>query len=173
MSATTTSTIGAAIDYLASTAAALYAAYGAANDVTIQVIDGPPTAASQETIQSMVWIGFDPDNPELPVVVGDQQFATLGARTRDESYAIACCVQYWSGDAANVKAVRDGAFALLAQFETMLRGSPLTGPGDCTLGGAVLFAQIAGGIDYSQLSGSNGLIGQINFHVTCRSRLTS
>jgi hypothetical protein len=170
---TVTSSIGAAIDYLAATAATVYAAYAAANSLTIEVFDGPPTTVSVDVIQSRVYVGFDPDNPELPVVVGDQEFATLGARTRDERYAIACCVQYWSGDQGNVKTVRDGAFALLAQFETMLRGTPLNGPGDCTLGRAVLFSQIAGGIDYSQLAGSAGLIGQINFHVSCRSRLTS
>jgi hypothetical protein len=171
---TITSAIPRAMDYLASTAATVYAAYATANSMTIEVFDGPPPAASQGTVQAQVFVGFDPDNAELPVVVGDQEFGPLGARTRNETFEIACCARYWSGDSTNVKAVRDIAFDLLAQFETMLRGSPAVGgPGDTTLGGNVLFSQISGGIDYTQLSGSSGLIGQINFHIACRARLTS
>jgi hypothetical protein len=170
---TVTSTAGAALDYLVTTATGIYAAYAAANGLTCLVLDGPAPVDSEETYPVVVWVGFDPNNPENPVVVGDQEFAALGARTRNETFTIVNTVRYWTGDTTAVKTVRDQAFALLAQFETMLRGTPLNGPGDCTLGGNVLFSQISGGLQYTPISSGSGLIGEITFHVSCRSRLTS
>ena len=170
---TITSAIPGALDYLVTTATSTYATYAAANNLTCLVLDGPAPVDAEETYPCIVWVGFDPNNPEMPAVLGDQQFATLGARTRDETFTIVNTVRYWTGDVTAVQPTRDQAFALLAQFETMLRGTPLNGPGDCTLGKNVLFSQISGGINYTPIRASGGLIGEIVFHVTCRARLTS
>lgn len=172
MTGTYTSAIGAALDYLADAATVAYAAYTASTGTVVQVIDGPPLAASESTITSLVWIGYDPTNPDEPAGVGDQEFVNLNTTTRNENFQLVNTIEYWSGDSGNVRAVRDGAFQLFAIFELLVRGRG-GNPGDTTLGGAVMWSQIAGGESYAQDSGSGGLIGRIIFHVSARARLTT
>lgn len=160
----TTSSIPAAIDYLVQAATT---AFGS----SVQVTDGPLVSGTEPTAQDQLWIGYSPLNEELPAVVGDQDFAALGARSRNENYAILCCLIQWSGDPAT-KALRDSAFALLATVETLLRGTG-GNPGDCTLGGAVLYSQISGGIEVMPTEDTTGAGLAIQFHVQCRARLTS
>lgn len=160
---TTTSSMAAAVDYLVTT---VTTALGSG----AHVFDGPPITGTELTFDDRVWIGYSPVSPDLPAVVGDQQFAALGARSRNEEYAIVCAVEHWSGDPA-MRALRDGAMSLLAGIETLLRGTG-GNPGDCTLGGAVLFAQISGGIELHQAETPNGASVLIQFHVQCRARLT-
>lgn len=158
-----TSTMAAAIDYLVT---ACTSAFGS----TAHVFDGPPSADTQLTLDDRVWIGYSPISPDLPAAAGDQQFATLGARSRDETYAIVCAVEHFGGD-TTMRPLRDGAFALLATVETLLRGTG-GNPGDCTLGGAVLFAQISGGLEMHQAQTPAGASVLVQFHVQCRARLT-
>jgi hypothetical protein len=160
----TTSSIPAAIDYLLQAATK---AYG----TTVQVMDGPPISGTESTAQDQLWIGYSPVSPDLPAVAGDQDFAALGARSRNETYAIVCCLVQWSGD-PTMQSLRDSAFALLGTFELLLRGTG-GNPGDCTLGGAVLFSQLAGGIEVVPTEDTTGAGLAIQFHVRCRARLTS
>ncbi|WP_051943879.1 hypothetical protein [Streptacidiphilus rugosus] len=160
----TTSAISAAVDYLVTAATT---AYG----TSAHVFDGPPATDTALDLDDRIWIGFDPVNEGVPAVTGDQEFAALGARSRNETFEIVCAVEHWSGD-STFRGLRDGAFALLAQVEMLLRG---TGgqPGDCTLGGAVLYAQVSGGIELHQSSTANGAAVLVLFHISCRARLTS
>lgn len=158
-----TSSIAAAIDYLVT---ACTTAVGA----SAHVFDGPPPGDTELVLDDRIWIGYSPLGPDLPAAAGDQQFATLGARTRDETYSLVCAVEHFGGDTA-MRPLRDGALALLATVETQLRGTG-GNPGDCTLGGNVLFAQIAGGIEVHQAQTPAGASVLVQFHVSCRARLT-
>lgn len=160
----TTSSIPAAIDYLVT---AITTALG----TTAHVFDGPPFSDTTLALDDRVWIGYSPLNPDLPAATGDQDFGPLGARSRNEEYAIVCALEHWSGSTA-VQPLRAGAFALLRQIEILLRGTG-GNPGDCTLAGAVLFAGISGGIEVHQGQTANGASVLIQFHITCRARLTS
>jgi len=160
----TSSAMGAAIDYLATAAAAAFPA-------PIQVVDGPVVTDTMETATSRIWVGADPDNPDAPAAEGDQEFAALGARSRNETFAIVNTVDFWSGNTVAAP-VRAGAFALLRTFELLIRGTN-GNPGDTRMGGAVLWSQIAGDVAYHQIDSSDGLIGRIVFHVSCMARLTS
>jgi hypothetical protein len=154
-------------------AALVAAAKTAYNTAKVDVLEGPPVTALDDTYSQRVWIGYNPLNPEEPSATGDQEFATLGARSRNEDFTVVCCCEYWTGDPTPSTA-RLGAFALLSAFEPLLRGTPGSGgPGDATLGRVVLWSQIAGGIDYAAEQSSNGVVGRVVFHVTCRARLTS
>ena len=159
----TTSSIGAAIDYLVT---AVTAAMPTAN-----VFDGPPTSDTELTLDDRVWIGYSPIDPQLPASTGSQDFRGIGARRRDEDFAIVCAVEHWSGD-TTIQPLRDGAFALLAGVETLLRG---TGgdPGDTTLDGSVLYCGIGGGIEVYQAQTSNGASVMIQFHIQCHNVLTA
>ncbi|MDH6134657.1 hypothetical protein P3T37_004061 [Kitasatospora sp. MAA4] len=158
-----TSSIGAAVDYLLT-------ACTTALGTTAHVFDGPPVGDTQLSLDDRIWIGFSPVSPDLPAATGDQQFAALGARSRDETFAVVCAVEHFGGTTA-MRQLRDGAFALLATVETLLRGTG-GNPGDCTLGGAVLFAQLSGGIEVHQAQTPAGASVLIQFHVQCRARLT-
>ena len=171
MSAITTSAVVPALNYLAATATTVYAAYAAANNEVIQVIDGPPTAASEATITSLVWIGYDPTNPDEPAALGTQDVTNLNTTTRNETLTIVNTIEYWTGDSADVQGARDGAAALLAVFELMLRGVG-GNPGDTTMNGAVTWSQITS-TELTQDSSSSGLIARIVFRVTAKARLTT
>lgn len=166
---TTTSAIPAAIDYLVK---ACRAAFGE----TARVFDGPHINDAELARQDLVWIGHNPLTdvgiPE-PVVTGDQSFATLGARSRDETFAIVCAIEHWSGS-TDMQPTRAAAFALLARIEQLLRGTPASGGiGDATLGGAVLYAQIGGGMETYHMQSDRGSSCAVVFHISCMARLTT
>jgi len=164
---TLTSQLGAAIGYLVTAATAAFPA-------PMQVVEGPMLSDTQLTPTARIWIGADPTS-EGEAATAEQEFATIvQARSRNETGEIVCCVEYWTGNADNPAAqVRAGAFGLLATFELLLRGSPTTGPGDTTMGGAVKWSQIAGGLTFSYDSDDAGMIGRIVFHVQYMQRLTT
>ena len=164
---TSTSQLAAAINYLVAKATAAF-------PDPIVVIDGPMILDTALTPTSRVWIGADPTS-EGDAATAEQEFATINqARSRNETGEIVCCIEYWTGNADSPAAtVRAGAFGLLATFELLLRGSPTTGPGDTTMGGAVKWSQVAGGLAFSYDPDDNGMIGRIVFHVQYMQRLTT
>lgn len=162
---TLTSQIPAVITYLLAQAAAAYPA-------TTHIFDGAEHNVVELEYQSRVWIGCDPLNLETPIVTGAQDAAALGARSRNETFELACSVEYWSGD-QDFAAQRTGAFGLLAVFETLLRGTPATGgPGNAGLNLASGWGQIAS-IDVYQIQDNNGSSCTIVFHVAVKARLTT
>lgn len=165
---TSTSQLGAAIGYLVTAATAAFPA-------PAQVTEGPFLSDTALTPPARVWIGFDPTSSSDAAGEAEQEFATIAqARSRNETGEIVCCIEYWTGNADNPAAqARVGAFGLLATFELLLRGSPTTGPGDTTMGGAVKWSQVAGSLAFSYDSDDAGMIGRIVFHVQYMQRLTT
>ena len=171
---TTTSAIGNAIAALVAAVNAAVAAGSFGKDVA--VFEGFYIADSELTLQSRIWIGYDPINPANPAAEGTQEFAALNqARSRNETFSIVCAVESWTGNADNATAtVRANVFALLAQFELLLRGTAASaGPGDTTLGGKVLWSQVTGPIIFDYVGDDSGVLGQLSFHVACAARLTT
>ena len=151
---TTTSQVPAVIDYLVTTAKASPLLGAAASPVS--VFDGVQPPAATQALQQVLWIGADPTQPDGPFADATQSWPVLdNARTKDEDGVLTCAAQHWSGD-PSVKTHRDGAAAIVAGVETMLRGNGTTGPGDATMGRLVLWSgtdvgrwetrQIAGGV---------------------------
>lgn len=140
-----------------------------------QVVEGFMLSDPQLTPTTRIWIGYDPTNDAVAGADATQEFATINnARSRDETGTITCAIESWTGDADNQAAtVRANCKALLSTFELLLRGSPLTGPGDTTMGGAVKWSQVTGPIEFFYDSDDNGLIGRVIFHVQYYQRLTT
>jgi hypothetical protein len=159
-----TSAVGGAIDYLVTAATAAFPG--------ILVLDGPPRSTDQEDVLDVVAIGWDGnDEAVTDAVDGTQDYAALNrVLTKDDTFTIVCSVMHWDGTDA-VKNSRNGALALLATFEKLMRGNGGVGTGDATLGGAVLFAGI-GSYSLAYTSGPNGAACRVIFHVVCRARLT-
>lgn len=163
-----------AVAYLVATARSTWA-----NDATVVVFDGPTPADFELEAQNRIWIGADPTKLDAEgddAVTGDQEVATLSqGRTRTERFAITCAIEHWDGgtDLSEARAAVKGYFNA---FEQLLRGVPLVGPGDITLGGALGasgWAQIAGGIQLHQEQQPTGCDVVLVFHVSCTARLTT
>jgi hypothetical protein len=156
-----TSTIPAALDALL---ALCRAAPGLAGVV---VFDGPRITDNDLVNPDRLYIGASVDDD--PAAEGDQDFAHLGARARDETYALACTAEAWSGD-TDMAARRTRAFAILAAVEQLLRPTD-TNPRAYTISETVLYAHIAGGLRLVQRQTGNGAVASVTFHVTCRARI--
>lgn len=149
----TTSRIPAVCDALVST---LRTALGS----TATVYDGQWVTAPDST-QSYVTVGWTPEG-EGPS--GEQDWAGLGNRARDETGDIPCYADAYGGDTNDVAARRNAAFALFAACETALRDDP-------TLGGVVTFETQIGAYECRQEQTENGLEVGITFHVLFKTRI--
>lgn len=103
---------------------------------SVQVIDGP---YQQAPTGDFLCVGWSPDDDTA--ATGDQAWAGLGARHKDEQVDVVCYLDAASGSAGqtDVKSRRDSAYVLLAAVEDALRADPqvngsLTNPGWCGLG---------------------------------------
>jgi hypothetical protein len=151
---TTTSAVPAVIDYLV--AAAQNSPLLGAATPQVFVFDGPQPPVKTQSLNQVLWIGCDAPNPDAVFADATQSWALLDhARTKDEDGVITCSAQHWSGD-PSVKVHRDGAAAIVAGVETLLRGDGSTGPGDATMGRLAMWSgtdvgrwetrQLAGGV---------------------------
>jgi hypothetical protein len=166
---TTTSQIPAVTDWLVTAAQASASLSG------VSVFDGPQPVSTWQTLEQVLFIGSDPANLTEATGEADQTFATAfdQGRNRDEDGAIVCAAQHWSGD-TTMKTHRDGAAAIVAGVELLLRGTPQTGgPGDASMGGLVLWSQVQGPYQWYQRQVSTGALVLITFRVTYRARLTT
>ena len=165
---TTTSQVPAVIDYLV--AAAKNSALLGAAATPVSVFDGVQPPAATQSLNRVLWIGADPTQPDGVFADGAQAFAVLDhARTKDEDSTITCSAQHWSGD-PSVKVHRDGAAAILAGVEDLLRGDGRTGPGDATMGRLVMWSGVdVGRWETRQLAG--GVAVLVVFTVIYRARL--
>jgi hypothetical protein len=154
-----TSRIPATID-------ALLAACRASTDLTgVQVVDGPPPNWTLLANVDVLYVGGSPDDIGSGAA-GEQDFAQLGAQRRDERFLIAVTADCWNGN-ADMKAARDRAFTLMAAVEKILRGPG----GDPSLGGAVLYSDVAGPIDYRPQQMQDGAGVRLVFNVRARTQL--
>jgi hypothetical protein len=167
----------AVIDYLVSQCQASQS-LGAATP-PVQVFDGPIIDGGQLVSPQRIWIGADGMvQAGMPVSAATfmQSFAFLGteADTRDDQIDIGCAAEVFDGDPTHQKQARDGAYALMAVVETMLRGNPNTGgPGDTTMGGLVYWSQVTGPGELIQTQYAAGVEALVKFRVTAFTRLTA
>lgn len=164
-----TSAIPAAWNYLVSAATTAFAG----SNPPVLICDGPMAVVDLEEFQDRVTIGWDgAEETFVTAVDGSQAFAALNRGiTKDETFEIVCSVTHWDGN-NSIPSARTAAFALMSKVELLMRGYPPNGSGDITLGGAVLFAGIGGGIQViPELSDQNAAV-TIVFRVACRARLT-
>ncbi|MEU9789109.1 hypothetical protein AB0E27_00545 [Streptomyces sparsogenes] len=129
----------------------------------VRIVDGPP--ATNLTEPKQLFIGWQPDADAA--VALEQDFASAGARTRDESFEIACYAETRSGD-KDMALQRGAVFALVAAVETALRATDAA-PTAPTLNGTVLWAQLATG-NLRQVQSEGTVVG-LAFTITCRARI--
>lgn len=166
-----TSVVPQVIDWLVAAAIAS-PNLGANPTAPVSVYDGlqPPGLGQQE--ERVLWIGGDPAAPGDPVAEASQTLAAgTQARKFDEDGAIAIAAQHWSGDTSN-KVHRDGAAAIVAGVELLLRGLARTGgPGDAEMGGLVYQSFVSGPYDWRPRQVSSGALCLVTFHVVYLARL--
>ena len=168
---TTTSQVPAVIDWLVN-AAQTSALLGAANP-QVYVFDGPQPPVATQGLNQVLWIGADAPNPDAMFADAVQSWPVLDfARTKDEDGTITCSAQHWSGD-PSMKVHRDGAAAIVAGVELMLRGNPdQGGPGDASMGKLALWSGVDAGQWYPrQIAG--GVAVLVTFTVIYKARLVT
>lgn len=111
-----------------------------AETLTVAVHDGPDSVNDDDYIA--VWVGHNPLDDESTVVTSKQEWAQLGARRKEETGTIVCCVGAWSGD-SSTKNRRVAAASVLSQAEALHRADP-------TLGGAVLMSNFGESVELHQ-----------------------
>lgn len=128
-----------------------------------RVVDGPPS--TNLTDRMVLYVGWQPGADAA--VALEQDFASAGARTRDESFEISCYAEARSGD-KDMTTQRGRVFDLVAAVETALRATD-TDPTAPTLNGTVLWAHLTTG-NLSQAQ-DQGTVAGLSFTVTCRARI--
>jgi hypothetical protein len=168
---TLTSQVPAVTDWLVSAAQAS-TLLGAAT-APVSVFDGPQVPVKVQEIEQVLWIGANPASLGEATAEADQTWPVIDhARTRDEDGGIICAAQHWSG-LTDIKTHRDGAAAIVAGVELLLRGDGTTGPGDTTMGGLVLWSGVAGPYSWWPRQVASGALMLVTFHVTYKARLTT
>jgi hypothetical protein len=147
---------------------------GANPTAPVSVFDGPQPPASTQDLERVLWIGANPASLTEAGADADQDWPVMDhARTRDEDGAVECAAQHWSGDTAN-KTHRDGAAAIVAGVELLLRGDTLTGgPGDASMGGLVMWSGVSGPYAWYPRQVASGALMLVTFRITYRARLTT
>ena len=150
----------------------------------VTIIDGQPATADPLTMNpaglaQWLWIGspgYVTSGEMAEAATSQQGFAFLDqARTRDDQIDVQCAAECCAGDMSMTDA-RNGAFAVMAAVELMLRGQPGTNPyspGDATMGGLVQWSEVTGPVELSQGQISQGASALVKFRVTAFVRLTS
>lgn len=153
-----TSRVPAAVDALVALCRASTALAG------VDIVDGPPIIDLSNP--ELVAVGWQPADGASVTLT--QDFASAGARRRDEDFTIACYAEARSGD-TDIASRRTRAFELVAAVETTLRATN-EAPEAPTLNGTVQWAHLTAG-DLVQEQATTGAIVGLNFTVTCHARL--
>lgn len=154
------SRVPALIDYLVG----LFTGSAALGQATppVTVFDGPNVTGLDPPLKLFVGL-TDPDNLGIEAAATfTQARADLGSATRDETSAIHCVAEAWSGS-DSISAVRHSAAAIVAAVETLVRT-------DTTQFGGSGFAQP--GVNVGELLQNNtptGAIARIPFQIQFRS----
>lgn len=131
----------------------------------VRVIDGPPPSTNFSE-PDRLYVGWTPGAEQAVDI--QQEFASAGARTRDENAAVSCYLEARDGG-GDMGWCRRRAFELLAVVENLLRATDAN-PTAPTLGGAVLWAELTAGA-YSQDQGPDGAYAGLAFTVAYRARI--
>lgn len=130
----------------------------------VAIHDGPVTTDLSERDQ--LFIGWAPEDATAATAV--QDFASAGARRRDEDFAILGYVESRSGD-TDLQGRRTRVYQLLGVVENVLRATDAA-PEAPTLNGTVLWAHLTD-TALTQPQTTDGALAGIRFTVTCRARL--
>lgn len=130
----------------------------------VHIEDGP--TAVNYTDLDRIYVGWQPNADSA--VAAQQDFANAGARTRDESFTIACYAESRSGD-TDMASRRERVYEIVAVVEQALRATNAE-PTAPTLNGTVMWAHVTSGDLYQQQS-ANGAIAGVDFQVSCFARL--
>jgi hypothetical protein len=130
----------------------------------VVVHDGGPVTDLSE--QDQLFIGWSPDDAIAATMT--QDFASAGARRRDEDFTILGYAESRAGD-TDLAARRVRVFALLAAVEDALRATD-TQPNAPTLNGSVLWAHLTQGV-LAQPQTPDGALAGVTFTVACKARL--
>jgi hypothetical protein len=155
-----TSAVPAAVDAFL---ALLRAADGLGEASPIRVVDGPPTG---NLASDSLFVGFQP-GAEVAVSI-TQDFASAGARQRDENFDIACYIEVRAGG-TDMAARRRRVFEIFAEVENALRATDAA-PEAPTLNRTVQWAHLAAG-DLLQVQSTDGALTALPFTVRCRARI--
>jgi hypothetical protein len=170
---TLTSLVPAVTDYLV-TAATASPLLGANPTVKVSVFDGPQPPNATQGLERVLWIGADPAALGDAAAEAEQVFPVMDhARTRDEDGSVVIAAQHWNGSTDN-KVHRDGAAAIIAGVELLLRGLPKDGgPGDTTMGDLVWWSEVTGPYAWRPRQVAGGALCLVTCFVTYHARLTT
>lgn len=129
----------------------------------VRIVDGPESV--NVTDRHRIHIGWQPGG-EAAVDL-QQEFASAGARTRDEDFVIACYAESRAGD-RDMALRRTRVFELVAAVETALRATDAA-PTAPTLNGTVQWAHLTTG-NLQQVQ-SEGAVAGLAFTISCRARI--
>lgn len=162
----TTTAVPAVTDYLVTAATAALTPSG------VKVFDGPQPGKAVQAIEQVLWIGIDPANLADVAAEASQDWPVSDfGRTKDEDGSIVCAAQHWSGSTV-IKTHRDGADAIVAGLELLLRGAPQGGgPGDGSMGGLVLWSGVNGPFQWYPRQAPDGAAVLVVFRVIYKARL--
>ncbi|WP_326739145.1 hypothetical protein [Streptomyces sp. NBC_01022] len=130
----------------------------------VRIVDGPPSV--NLTDRHRIYVGWAPGSEQAVDIT--QEFASAGARTRDEDFSIACYAETRTGD-KDMSLRRAKAFELLAAVEDALRATN-DAPTAPTLSGTVLWSHLTAGSLVQEQNDSGALAG-LPFSVTCHARI--
>ncbi|WP_137235168.1 hypothetical protein [Streptomyces sp. BPSDS2] len=131
----------------------------------VRVIDGPPPSTNFAEADRL-YVGWSPGAEQAAEI--QQEFASAGARTRDEEAAISCYIETREGG-GDMAWCRARVFELLAVVEDLLRATTAV-PDAPTLGGAVLWSELTAG-SLIQEQTSDGAYAGLGFTVRTRARI--
>ncbi|MFF8659463.1 hypothetical protein [Streptomyces huasconensis] len=154
----TTSRVPAAVDALLAILRASPALAG------VSICDGP--VAVNLTDRRRLYVGWAPGSEQA--VELQQEFASAGARTRDEVFSIACYAEARAGD-KDMALRRTAVFAIVAAVEAALRAT-VAAPEAPTLNGTVLWSELTTG-NLTQEQTQDGALAGLAFTVSCRARI--
>lgn len=128
-----------------------------------RIVDGPET--TNLTDRDRIHVGWQPGGDAAVALT--QDFNSIGARSRDEDFEIACYAESRGGE-TDMAVRRARAFELVGAVEVALRATDAA-PTAPTLNGAVLWAHLTtGNLTQDQASGARAGVA---FSVSCRARI--
>jgi hypothetical protein len=130
----------------------------------VDLRDGPPTVNIDAG--DLLFIGYTPDTDIA--VTAQQQFASAGARRRDETFQIGCYAESRSGS-DNMAARRARVYEIAALVEDALRATN-DRPTAPNLNDTVLWAHLTTG-DLRQLQGPETCTAGLSITITCQARI--
>lgn len=130
----------------------------------VNLVDGPATV-NVDTVD-LLFVGWTPDTDIA--VAGVQDFASAGARRRDETMQITLYAESRSGD-TDMRPRRARVYEIAALVETALRATN-DQPDAPTLRGTVLWAHLTTG-DLRQMQGAPSCTAGLTITITCKARI--